>query len=278
MIHGPRRLRARPARAASSRPPRRAGRRWWTGTGMRSRRNGDADTGPRATVSCRPAWRRHIWPWPRRMYQISSTEWWAIAQETWWAPSSKCAMPPRRAAAGAAGPSRPARRHRGHPAAVWYQSLAHDPSVLRPSRPGGDEVRGRVGEGRQLIVSGGDVHDRVGHQVHEHEPEGSGHVSGGHVADGYQHGAAAPVCRLAAGSCAGQLDAMHLDPPRAQRQRHAPGTDRVPGGSPAPESGSAVTLEIRIPIDSSPAWRSCTCHQRLAPRASHPSRAVASVG
>ena len=46
------------------------------------------------TVSCRSAWRRHIWPSPCRTYQISSTEWWATGRETRPAPSSKCAIEP----------------------------------------------------------------------------------------------------------------------------------------------------------------------------------------
>jgi hypothetical protein len=51
--------------------------------------------GSRDTVSCRSGCRRHIWPRPRRMYQISSTQWCATARETWPAPSSEWAIPPR---------------------------------------------------------------------------------------------------------------------------------------------------------------------------------------
>ena len=50
--------------------------------------------GRSGTVSCRSPWRRHIWPWPDRTYQSSSTAWWATARETWPAASSKWAIEP----------------------------------------------------------------------------------------------------------------------------------------------------------------------------------------
>jgi hypothetical protein len=64
-----------------------------------------------------------------------------------------------------------------HPAELGHEHLHHEPSVRL-------QVRGRVGEDRQLIVLGGDVHDRVRHQVHE--PEGPRDAGGGHVADGHR--------------------------------------------------------------------------------------------
>src|SRR5580693_5986566 len=75
---------------AASGPPRSA-RNWkCVPTGM------DTQVPERnRTVSSRPACRRHIWPFPFRMYQISSTERWATARATRPACSSKCAIEPR---------------------------------------------------------------------------------------------------------------------------------------------------------------------------------------
>ena len=51
--------------------------------------------GRSGTVSCRSPWRRHIWPWPARMYQSSATARWATARETRPAGNSKWAIEPR---------------------------------------------------------------------------------------------------------------------------------------------------------------------------------------
>jgi len=86
--------------------------------------------GSRDTVSCR----RHIRPRPRRMYQISSTQWCATARETWPAPSSKWAHPAAAELQQDADVRAVWRDDIGCPRQLHgVRTLVHDPSALRPA-------------------------------------------------------------------------------------------------------------------------------------------------
>ena len=100
-------------------------------------------------------------------------------------------------------------------------------------------MRGGVGEDRQLIVLGGDVHDRVRHQVDQ--CEGAGHAGGGHIADSYRDPIGARLSEQLSGHVRRQLNAVRGDPPGAQRTRHPPGKNReLWRGSAADQFGEQI--------------------------------------
>jgi hypothetical protein len=125
----------------------------------------------------------------------------------------------------------------GHPAQLGHEHLHRE-------APAGLQVRGRVGEDRQLLVLRGHVHDRVRHQVHE--IEGAGHARGGHVADGHRDRLGAGLGEQLFCHVRGQLDAVHGDP----RALSGSATRPVPTANssadpPRPSSASRSTIGPR---------------------------------
>ena len=114
---------------------------------------------------------------------------------------------------------------RGHPPKLRYPQLDHEGAP-------GREVGGRVLEHGHLLILRGDVLDGVEHQ--EHEAEGAVDAGGGHVADRDRDGIRTRLGPQLGCHVRGQLDAMHLDPARAQREGDAARADRELEGASVP--------------------------------------------